>query len=314
MTHSGRTDQLHDRHPGTWKVLIVDGDRAARDTCRRALRADGIATLTATTAAEGIGLAEHGQFDVILIDLQSTGGSSVHVIAALRDRSRASVLVVGQSLSLRAAVDAMKAGASDIVEKPLAPATLRSVVRAWAGARDADGADATVRRSAISALEGIVAAPQSVVERWVSYVIKVYDATADGSRGDFKTLDEWARRVAVSDSTLCETCRLLGMRPLDARDFARVLCALRIALRHGCAPEVLFNVSKRRILTKLSSKAGVDLQTPPGAHTIGAFLDHQQFIPQAGEAMRLIRALLADRSLEPRALLPSAAIRLSGPQ
>jgi hypothetical protein len=39
-----------------------------------------------------------------------------------------------------------------------------------------------------------------------------------------------------------------------------------------------------------------------------------RFIPQAGEAVRLIRARLADRSLEPRALLPSAAIRLSGPQ
>jgi hypothetical protein len=64
---------------------------------------------------------------------------------------------------------------------------------------------------------------------------------------------------------------------------------------------VLFNVSKRRILTKLSSKASVDLQTPPDALTMGAFLDHQRFIPQAGEAMRLIRALLADRSLEPRA-------------
>src|SRR5262245_65685538 len=118
---SGRTDQLYDRHHETWKVLVVDGDRDARVAFRRALRAGGSAALTATTAEEGLALANHGSFNVILIDLQSTGGASVDVIAALRARGNASVVVIGQSLGVRTIVDAMKAGASDVVEKPLAP-------------------------------------------------------------------------------------------------------------------------------------------------------------------------------------------------
>jgi hypothetical protein len=72
-------------------------------------------------------------------------------------------------------------------------------------------------------------------------------------------LQEWGHRVKVSYSTLCETCRLLGFRPLEARDFARALNALRAATRYGCAPEVLLNVSRRRFLRALSAKAGCDL-------------------------------------------------------
>src|SRR5438876_6556088 len=89
---------------------------------------------------------------------------------------------------------------------------LLSVVRA--GLKDSEAGPASIT-------------PRSVVERMVAYVVKVLDSHGDGANGDFKTIDEWAKRVGVSYSTLCETCRLLGIRPLDARDFARVLSALR---------------------------------------------------------------------------------------
>src|SRR5262245_3656645 len=311
MTPAGRVIRPNDPDSGTRRVLMIDDDEDVRQTLQRVLPWDGISGSTGDTGEAGLRLARHAPFDVILVGGRLTDMSGTDVIVALRGSCDASFVLMGSSITLRMAVDAMKLGASDVIEKPIAPDVLLSVIGACARDRTARG---NARAPNGAPAGGIVSAPRSVVERWVSYVIKVCEVDADGSAGDFKTLEEWARRVAVSCSTLCETCRLLGIRPLDARDFARVLCALKAALHHGCAPEVLFNVSKRRILTKLSSKAGVDLQTPPDALTIGAFLDHQRFIPQAGEAMRLIRALLADRSPEPRVLSPSAAPRLSGPQ
>jgi hypothetical protein len=118
----------------------------------------------------------------------------------------------------------------------------------------------------------------------------------DETGGDFKTLEEWAHHIAVSYSTLCETCRLLGIRPLDARDFARVLNALRAAIVHRCAPEVLLNVSDRRVLRTLSIKAGVDLEIRAATTSLHEFLANQRFIPAGSEALRLIRVFALDWS------------------
>ncbi len=299
LNHSCMTEQER-----CARVLMIDDDERARQTLRRVLAWDGISTLTAKTGAEGISLARGAPFDVILIGGHLSDMSGTDVITALRGSCDASFVLMGASITLRMAVDAMKLGASDVIEKPISPDVLLSVIDACTRRRATRDAAA---RAPNGPPVGAIVTPRSVVERWASYVIKVCEVDADGSAGDFKTLEEWARRVAVSCSTLCETCRLLGIRPLDARDFARVLCALRAGLHHGCAPEVLFNVSKRRILTKLAIKAGVDLESQPDAVTITGFLANQRFIPHDGEAMRLIRSFVSQGAFTSARALPSAA-------
>src|SRR5580765_36522 len=63
-----------------------------------------------------------------------------------------------------------------------------------------------------------IARPTSVAERWASYVLGACKAERD-----LKTIGIWARQVAVSYTTLCESCRLIDVQPRHARDFARVL-------------------------------------------------------------------------------------------
>jgi len=254
---------------------------------------EGIEALATATGKEGIELAKLVNFDVIVIDLRLTDMSGTEVISALCDLCSARLVLMSAFLTVQTAVDAMRLGACDVLEKPLDIERLLAAVRA--GAHEVDVRLLTASRERPS-YERVTSAPRSVVERWVGYVIKVCDATAVDTGGDFRTLEEWARRVGVSYSTLCETSCLLGIRPLDARDFARVLKALRAAIAHRCAPDVLLNVSGRRVVRTLSLKAGVDLEIKATNMSLQEFLVNQRFIHEGSEALRLVRVLTSDWS------------------
>lgn len=104
----------------------------------------------------------------------------------------------------------MKLGAFTVLEKPLAVdeiiATLRAAV---VETRSADQRLAHL-------LTGLHGAPRLIPERWALHVLKVCEAD-----GDLRTLGAWASFAGVSYSSLCESCRLVGIQPLDARDLAR---------------------------------------------------------------------------------------------
>jgi hypothetical protein len=139
-----------------------------------------------------------------------------------------------------------------------------------------------------SALPQIIS-PTSIAERWASYVFGACKSARDPS-----TLEIWARTVAVSYTTLCESCRLLGIQPRHARDFTRIL---RILLIPGCDLQKLasfLNVSDKRTLDAILQKAGF------GPHTILSynlsvisFLNNQQFIMHDNPALKVIQNAFA---------------------
>jgi DNA-binding NarL/FixJ family response regulator len=133
------------------------------------------------------------------------------------------------------------------------------------------------------------ARPVSSAERWAQHV-----ANACASEGDLKTLESWARFIGVSCSSLCESCRMLGIRPHDARDFARMLRALMQAAAHHCSPLVLLDVSDRRTLRNLVERAGLrSASTVPVS--IDQFFEAQRLVPCDHEGVRLLRSLLVSR-------------------
>jgi hypothetical protein len=126
----------------------------------------------------------------------------------------------------------------------------------------------------------------SAAGRWARYV-----ANACASEDDFKTLSNWARFIGVSCSSLCESCRMLGIRPRDARDFTRMLRALIHAAAHRCSPLVLLNVSDRRTLKNLLERSGLrNSSTVPVS--VDRFLEAQRLVPRDREEVRLLRLLL----------------------
>jgi DNA-binding response OmpR family regulator len=114
------------------RILIVDDEPDLRAVMRLALETRDYAIEEAGSGEEA--LARHASGDrwnVILLDERLPGLDGLDTLAALRDREPdALVIMVTAYASVDLAVEAMKAGATDFVQKPMTPDTLRRAVSA----------------------------------------------------------------------------------------------------------------------------------------------------------------------------------------
>jgi hypothetical protein len=210
--------------------------------------------------------------------------SGIDVLRALRTETLLPPFVmVSAWLTTSITVEAMKLGAVDVLEKPLEFERLLASVEA--AVERAHSAGTAPQRAASDR------PPTSVAGRWGWYVLKGCDAASDPS-----TLELWARESAVSYTTLCEICRLNGIRPIDARDFVRVLRALRAASGSRVAPDIFLAVGDRRTLRSLSLRSGVNLEAKVRTNAVTEFFKAQQFIAPDSGALRSISKVLMDET------------------
>lgn len=273
------SERAGDRH-----VLIIDDDQGTRDTFGPALRLEGYHVTSVPSGEEGLAIAHSGLFHSILVDLRLPGLSGLEVIRELaKGHIGAPIVVVSAYVTVEAAVESMKLGAVDVLEKPVELDHLVKVVTLAANEPD----PLLWTPSGTKSVRGAETTSRSIVRRWSGYVIDACFALED-----LKTLENWARHVAVSYSTLCESCRLLGIRPLEARDFARVLRALRLAQKNRCRPQVFLDISDTRTLRALSTRSGVSLGSCATADVGYRFVTSQDFIPATNEALPSIRTFI----------------------
>jgi two-component system response regulator HydG len=101
------------------RILIIDDDEAVRESLGRMLRGVGYIVQPARNGEEGVELARTGGFDVILSDLRMPGMSGIDVLRQLREgHVDAAFIVMTGFGSIDAAVESMKLGAVDFVQKP----------------------------------------------------------------------------------------------------------------------------------------------------------------------------------------------------
>jgi DNA-binding NtrC family response regulator len=118
------------------RVLVIDDDPGVRESMGRMLRAAGYTVQAAATGEEGFELARGDGFDVILSDMRMPGLSGLDVLRKLRDvRVDASFIVMTGFGTVDAAVEAMKLGAVDFVQKPFFRDELLMRVRSAADRR-----------------------------------------------------------------------------------------------------------------------------------------------------------------------------------
>src|SRR5712691_6577990 len=108
------------------KILIADDDSVLRSELAGLLREDGHDVVGASDGGEALRLVERESFDAALLDLRMPKASGLEVLHRLRVTrpSTAVVVITGQG-TIDAAVEAMKAGAIDFVEKPYEVEALR---------------------------------------------------------------------------------------------------------------------------------------------------------------------------------------------
>lgn len=280
-------------------VLVIDDDVGTCETFDWALRPAGFTVGTARSGAEGLAIARSRRFDFILIDLRLPDMLGIDVARALAvETPAAPFALVSAFLTTKATVDAMKLGAIEVLEKPVGVDDLLAVVRGAIGdptARPATGdtgnAEPRLHWGAVVVEPPALTPPRSAAERWARHVLKACE-----SGEDLRILADWARFAGVSYSTLCESCRLVGIRPHDARDFARVLRAVLKSAGDRCQLEILLDVRDRRTLINLLERAGLESGLPIGSTSVEQFLRVQRLVASDNEGLKVLRQLLVPRA------------------
>jgi CheY-like chemotaxis protein len=215
--------------------------------------------------------------------------SGTQVVRALRDAAvDLPFIIISGYLTVEAAVGAMRLGAMDIIEKPIAMDDLVVLVTSALNGRTPFERNRQAwRLPRARPIPDPMGRPRSAAERWALLVFR-----ACQSDGDLKTLEDWATCAGVSYSSLRESCRLLDIRPHTARDLLRVLRAVIRSRLHACPPSVLLDVSDSRTLESLLTRAGILVEAQSGPVAVDHFLNAQRFVSNENEGMRVLRRLL----------------------
>ncbi len=111
------------------RVLVVDDHARARESMADVLRHAGHEVQCCTCAAEVLQLLKTDRFDCIITDLQMPGMSGIELIVQLRQRQcPTQIVMVTAHASVATAVEAMRHGAFDYIEKPFEADALERLV------------------------------------------------------------------------------------------------------------------------------------------------------------------------------------------
>jgi len=114
---------------GKEPVLIVDDEKNIRLTLTQALEAMELDTDTAVNGEEALAKLADKPFGLILLDLRMPGMDGMEVLRRVRQtRPDIKVIIITAYGSIESAVEAMKLGAVDFIQKPFAPKEIRGLV------------------------------------------------------------------------------------------------------------------------------------------------------------------------------------------
>jgi DNA-binding NtrC family response regulator len=103
----------------TQSILIIDDERAIRNTLSEILGAEGFVTDVAIDGAEGVKKIKEGNFDCILCDIKMPKMDGFEVLQVARDeKPDTPFIVISGHGNIETAVDAVKKGAFDYISKP----------------------------------------------------------------------------------------------------------------------------------------------------------------------------------------------------
>jgi len=110
-------------------ILVIDDDEIIRKSCERILSFEGYTLELSGNATEGLNRLRKKTFDLVLTDLTMPGMSGLEVLKDIREAwPDTEVIVVSGLGTAKMAVEALRYGAYDFIEKPFTPEQLRNLV------------------------------------------------------------------------------------------------------------------------------------------------------------------------------------------
>src|SRR5262249_24017499 len=140
--------RLH--NPACMRILVVDDERAVRESLRRALTLEGYEVELASDGEQALGRLTPGESypDAVVLDVLMPGLSGLDVCRTLRaSGNRVPVLMLTARDQIEDRVAGLDAGADDYLVKPFALAELHARLRALLR-RSSNGAPGEVLRFA----------------------------------------------------------------------------------------------------------------------------------------------------------------------
>jgi FixJ family two-component response regulator len=132
-------------------VFVVDDNEGVRVSLRRLLTANGIAAEDFPSPAAFLARAPHDGPACALVDLVMPGMTGIELQRRLADVGHGiPVIFISGAADVPSAVQAMREGAVDFLQKPLDGPTVLSTVRKWLD-RDAHARTARAEEQALSA-------------------------------------------------------------------------------------------------------------------------------------------------------------------
>lgn len=151
--------------PATPVVFVIDDDNHVREAIRTALEDDGLAVEDFSSCEAFLAAYRRGGEACLVIDAYLPGMKGIELLQRLKDEGHQlpSIMITGSS-DVSMAVQAMKAGASDFVEKPISHADLLAGVRrALEQSRDS-GKLVAWRQTAVDHLATLTSRQRQIME------------------------------------------------------------------------------------------------------------------------------------------------------
>lgn len=168
-------------------ILIVDDEKNIRLTMSQSLEPLAVPVQTAVNGEEALQKLQDGQFGVVFLDLKMPGIDGMEVLRRIKeDWSKIRVVIITAHGTIESAVEAMKLGAVDFIQKPFSPVEIR------------DLASRVLEREALDA------------ESAVDYLSLIELTKRHISDRDFATARETARKAIAADPAHPESYNLLG--------------------------------------------------------------------------------------------------------
>ncbi|MBW7933783.1 MAG: response regulator [Gemmatimonadaceae bacterium] len=112
------------------RILCVDDEDVILDSFRKILVLDGYAVDTVQTGQEALGLVQTHHYDFVFTDLKMPAMDGVDVVKAVKHmRPDIDVIVITGFATVETAVECMKFGATDYVQKPFTEDELLAFVK-----------------------------------------------------------------------------------------------------------------------------------------------------------------------------------------
>lgn len=101
-------------------ILVIDDEKSIRNTLQEVLEYENHKVDVATNGTEALELISSGSYDVVLCDIKMPGMDGIEVLEKMHERAHdVPVIMISGHGNIDTAVEAIKKGAYDFIEKPL---------------------------------------------------------------------------------------------------------------------------------------------------------------------------------------------------